>query len=165
MQIGHVAVALVIASYAPELTGGRMDAFSAESIAVTFVAHWLPNLDVIPIGLGWAKRNFHCTWSHTFIFALGVFLLLLPFNVGWALLALASVLVHYLVDLPSTVGLPLFLPFSKKKFSLRLWADTGAGGWASMKGTYEQSWTWILEGGAFLVLFVRAYQVGVWPFT
>ena len=70
MQIGHVAVALVIASYAPAITGGRMDAFSAEAIAVTFVAHWLPNLDVIPIGLRWARRNFHCTWSHTFIFAL-----------------------------------------------------------------------------------------------
>ncbi len=165
MQIGHAAVALVIASFAPELTGGRVDAFSVEAITVAIVSHWLPNLDVIPIWLKWAKPNFHCTWSHSFLFALTVFLVLLPFNVGWAMLALASILLHYAADLPSTVGLPLLLPFSRKRFSLRLWADTGAGGWMSMKGTYEQSWTWILEGGAYVVLFVRAYQVGVWPFA
>lgn len=165
MQVGHVAVALVIASFAPELTGGRMDAFSAESIGVAFIVHWLPNLDVVPIWFGWARPSFHCTWSHSLAFAAAVTVLLLPLDVGWALLALASLLLHYLADLPSTVGLPLLLPFSRRKFSLRLWADTGAGGWASLRGTYEQSWTWILEGGAFVVLFLRAYQVGVWPFT
>ncbi len=36
MQAGHVAVALVISSFAPELTGGRMDAFSPESLGVAF---------------------------------------------------------------------------------------------------------------------------------
>ncbi len=165
MQIGHVAVACVIASFAPELTGGRIEAFSGEALAVAFLAHWLPNLDSIPIWLKWAKPNFHCTWSHTFLFAFLVALLLAPFDVGWALLAFSSLLLHYAADLPSTIGLPLFLPFTWKRFSLRLWADTGAGTWTSMKGTYQQSWTWILEGGAFVVLFIRAYQVGAWPFA
>lgn len=165
MQIGHVAVACVIASFAPELTGGRMEAFSGESLAVAFVAHWLPNLDSIPIWLKWAKPNFHCTWSHSLGFALAVTLILMSFNVGWGLLAFASLVLHYAADLPSTVGLPLLLPFSWKRVSLRLWADTGAGSLMSLKGTYQQSWTWILEGGAFVILFVRAYQLGVWPFA
>lgn len=164
MQVGHGAVALVVASYAPELTGGRMDAFAAESLAVAFAAHWLPNLDILPIGLGWAKKSFHCTWSHSLLFVALTGLLLLPFDLGWAMLASWSLLVHLLADLPSSVGLPLFLPFSRKRFTLKLWADTGHWGWVSFRGTYQQAWTWILEGGAFLALFVRAYQEGMWPF-
>ena len=165
MQAGHVAVALVISSFAPELTGGRMEAFSPESIGVAFAAHWLPNLDVIPIWLRIVKKSFHCTWSHSLLFVALVGLLLLPFDVGWAALTVASLLIHLLADLPSSVGLPLLLPFSKRRFSLNLWADTGYGGWATTRGTYEQAWTWVLEGGAFLLLFVRAYQEVVWPFT
>jgi len=165
MQVGHVAVALAISSFAPELTGGRIDAFSPEAIGVAFAAHWLPNLDVIPIWLGIAKKSFHCTWSHSFFFVALMGVLLWPFNVRWALLTVASLLLHLLADMPSSVGLPLFLPFSKKRFSLNLWADTGYGGWVTFKGTYQQAWTWVLEGGAFVVLFVRAYQEGVWPFV
>lgn len=165
MQVGHVAVALAISSFAPELTGGRIDAFSPEAIGVAFAAHWLPNLDVIPIWLGIAKKSFHCTWSHSFFFVAVMGLILWPFNVGWALLTVASLFLHLLADMPSSVGLPLFLPFSKKRFTLNLWADTGYGGWVTFKGTYQQAWTWVLEGGAFVVLFVRAYQEGVWPFV
>lgn len=164
MQVGHVAMGMVIASLAPELTGGRMDAFSGEAIAVAYAAHFLPNLDVIPIELGWAKKAFHCTWSHSFAFAFGVGLLLMPFDVGWAMLATWSLVLHLLADMPSSVGLPLFLPFSQKRFSFNLWADTGHLGVTTFVGTYQQAWTWILEGGAFFVLFVRAYQEGVWPF-
>lgn len=164
MQVGHVAVAFVISSFAPELTGGRMEAFSPESMGVAFAAHFLPNLDVIPIWLGIAKKSFHCTWSHSLVFVALMGLLLAPFNVGWALLASVSLFIHLMADMPSSVGLPLFLPFSRKRFTLSLWADTGYAGWLTFKGTYEQSWTWVLEGGAFTVLFIRAYQVGVWPF-
>ena len=164
MQLGHVATALVISSFAPELTGGAVQAFSAESIAVSMAAHWLPNLDGIPIMLGWAKKAFHCTWSHSLLFALAVGLILLPFNAGWASLAFVSLLIHFLADMPSSVGLPLLMPLTKKRFTLNLWADTGYFGWESTKGTYLQAWTWILEGGAYLVLFIRAYQEAVWPF-
>ena len=165
MQAGHVAVALAISSYAPELTGGKIQAFSAESIAVTMIAHWLPNLDGIPIMFGWAKKSFHCTWSHSLLFAFLVGLILLPFNVGWSILAFISLLIHFLADMPSSVGLPLFLPFSKKRITLNLWADTGILNWESFKGSYVQAWPWILEGGAYLFLFVRAYQEAVWPFS
>ncbi len=164
MQLGHVAVALVISSYAPELTGGQMEAFSAESIAVSMLAHWLPNLDVIPIWLKIAKPSFHCTWSHSLAFILAVSLLLLPFNSAWAILAAVSLIIHFLADMPSSVGLPLFLPFTKKRYTLSLWADTGYFGWETFIGSYVQAWPWILEGGAFLFLFIRAYQKAVWPF-
>lgn len=164
MQLGHVAVALAVSSYAPEITGGRISAFSAEAIAVSFIAHWLPNFDVIPIKLGWAKDAFHCTWSHSFLFAIIVGLILLPLNIGWSLLAFVSLVVHFLADMPSSVGLPLFMPW-KRRFTISLWADTGHSGWFAFRSTYEQAWTWLLEGGAFVFLFIRAYQVGVWPFA
>lgn len=164
MQVGHVAVSLIISSYAPELTGGKMQAFSDESIAVSLVSHWLPNLDVIPIWLKIAKPSFHCTWSHSLLFVLLAGLILLPINISWAIIAVASLLIHFLADMPSTVGLPLLMPL-KKRFSVRLWADTGYFGWETFKGSYVQAWPWILEGGTYLFLFIRAYQLGVWPFA
>ena len=117
MQAGHYAVALTIASFAPELTGGQIEAFSIEAMAVTLLAHQLPNLDAIPIMLGWAPKSFHCTWSHSFFFAILMGLLLLPFNVGWASLTFMSLVVHLLADMPSSVGLPLFLPFTQKRYA------------------------------------------------
>jgi len=164
MQAGHYAVALTIASFAPELTGGQVDAFSIEAMAVTLLAHQLPNLDAIPIMLGWAPKSFHCTWSHSFFFAILMGLLLLPFNMSWAILTFMSLVVHLLADMPSSVGLPLFLPFTQKRYTFSLWADTGAYGWVSFRGTYEQAWTWILEGGSYLILLIRCYQEAVWPF-
>lgn len=165
MQVGHVAVALVISSYAPELTGGKMQAFSGESIAVAMLAHWLPNLDVIPIWLKWAKDAFHCTWSHSILLALILGAILWPINSAWATLGVASLLLHFMADMPSSVGLPLLLPISRKRFTLSLWADTGHSGWEAFKGSYVQAWTWLLEGGAYLFLFIRAYQEAVWPFV
>ena len=171
MQLGHFAVALAISSYAPELTGGHMNAFSLESIAVALISHELPNLDAIPVWLKWVKPSFHCTWSHSLIFALLVGLILLPFNPGWAIISFVSLIIHFFADLPSSVGLPLFLPFTRKRYSLKLWADTGYFdvrnnfGWETFKGSYVQAWPWILEGGAYLFLFVRAYQKAVWPFV
>jgi membrane-bound metal-dependent hydrolase YbcI (DUF457 family) len=163
MQIGHVAVALVLSSYAPELTGGRIEAFSVQAIVVSFVGHFLPNWDVIPIWLKIAKDSFHCTWTHSLLFALVVGLILLPFNVGWAALCFFGILMHLLADLPSSVGLPLFLPW-KRRFTIKLWADTGHSGMVAFKGSYAQAWTWILEGSAFVVLFIRVYQERAWPF-
>ncbi len=164
MQLGHVAVAFAISSYAPEITSGSIEAFSAEAIAVSFVAHWLPNLDVIPIWLKIVKDSFHCTWSHSLLFVLAVTLILMLFNPAWAMLAAVSMLIHFLADMPSSVGLPLLMPW-RKRFTLNLWADTGHSGWFAFRSTYEQAWTWLLEGGAFLFLLVRTYQEGVWPFA
>ena len=165
MQVGHVAVALAISSYAPELTGGEMDAFSFESILVAMAAHWLPNFDIVPIWLKIAKPSFHCTWSHSLLFMLVLGLFLLPFSISWAAIAVASLLAHFIADLPSSVGLPLLMPFVNKRFSLKLWADTGYFGWETFKGSYIQAWPWILEGGAFIFIYIRAYQEAVWPFV
>jgi membrane-bound metal-dependent hydrolase YbcI (DUF457 family) len=164
MQLGHVAVALTISSFAPEITGGSMEALSTESIVVAMVAHWLPNLDGIPIMLGWAKPSFHCTWSHSILTAGTLAFLVFLFNPAWAVLGFVSLLIHFLADMPSSVGLPLFLPVTRKRFTLNLWADTGYFGWISFRGTYEQAWTWLLEGGAFFILLIRLYQLKAWPF-
>jgi membrane-bound metal-dependent hydrolase YbcI (DUF457 family) len=164
MQLGHVAVALTISSFAPELSGGAMKAFSVESMLLSLAAHELPNIDGLPIMLGWAKKAFHCTWTHSLLFAFVISLLLLLLRPAWAGIALVGILLHFLCDMPSSVGLPVLYPFYKRRITFNLWADTGYFGWESTKGTYMQAWTWILEGGAFLFLFIRAYQEAVWPF-
>jgi membrane-bound metal-dependent hydrolase YbcI (DUF457 family) len=169
VQVGHLALAGAIASFAPEITAAagvpRVNAWSAESIVVVFVAHYLPNFDVIPIKLGWAADRFHCSYSHSLLFAVAVAAALWPFNASWAVLALVSLLLHFVADSGSSVGLPLLLPFSRKRFSLFLWADTGHSGWFAFRSTYQQAWTWVTEGGMFVVLAARLYQLRVWPFS
>ena len=76
-----------------------------------------------------------------------------------------SLLLHFVADSGSSVGLPLLLPFSNKRFSLYLWADTGHSGWFAFRSTYQQAWTWVTEGGMFVVLAARFYQLRVWPFS
>ena len=167
MQLGHVALAATIASYAEPITGWTgvsVSNFSTEALLIAYIAHWLPNLDVLLIWPKIMPDSFHCTWSHSLIFVLLVGLILWPFNVAWAILAVVSLIFHMLADMPSSVGLPLFMP-SKKRFTFKLWADTGHSGWFALRSTYEQSWTWILEGATFLFLFVRMYQCQVWPFA
>ena len=140
-------------------------ALSIESLIVAYGTHWLPNMDVVPIKLGLAKDNFHCTWSHSLLFVVLVGLILWPINASWALMGVISLAIHLLADMPSSVGLPLLLPFTRKRFTLNLWADTGHSGWFCFYSTYQQAWTWILEGGMFVVLLVRFYQLQVWPFS
>jgi hypothetical protein len=137
----------------------------AESLAVVFLAHFLPNLDVIPIKLRWAPDRFHCSYSHSLLFVAAVALAVWPFNASWAILASVSLLLHFVADSGSSVRLPLLLPLSKRRFSLYLWADTGHSGWFAFRSTYQQAWTWITEGGMFVVLAVRCYQLCVWPFA
>jgi membrane-bound metal-dependent hydrolase YbcI (DUF457 family) len=165
VQAGHAALAGTIASFAPQMTAaaGGPIVHGWEAIGVVFVTHFLPNLDIIPIKLKWAPDRFHCTYSHSLPFAAAVGLALWPLNSSWALLAVVSLLLHFAADLGSSVGLPLLLPFSRRRFSLYLWADTGHSGWFAFRSTYEQAWTWITEGGMFVVLAVRSYQLGVWP--
>lgn len=169
MQLGHVALAGTIASFAPQITrsvgGPTIKAWSWESLAIVFLAHFLPNLDVIPIKLGWAKDRFHCTYSHTLFFAAVVGLAFGSINVSCAALAFVSLMLHFAADMGSSVGLPLLLPFSRRRFSLYLWADTGHSGWFTFTGSYRQAWPWLTEGAMFVILAVRAYQLAVWPFN
>jgi len=169
VQVGHVALAATIASFAPQITEAagvpRVEALSVESLVVVFLAHYLPNFDVIPIKLGWAPDRFHCSYSHTLLFAALVGLALWPINASWAVLGMVSLLLHFVADSGSSVGLPLLLPFSRKRFSLYLWADTGHSGWFAFTSTYRQAWTWVTEGGMFVVLAARFYQLRIWPFS
>jgi membrane-bound metal-dependent hydrolase YbcI (DUF457 family) len=133
--------------------------WNPRTIAVVTAAHWLPNLDVLLIWAKLKKADFHCTVTHTLLFAVVVSLVFLPFSIKYGLLVFIALVAHLLADLPCAVGEALFWPFSKRKFTLALWKDTGYWGWKTFKGSYAQLWPWMLEGGAFLFLFYRLWVV------
>src|SRR5437867_692275 len=58
MQFGHLGIALAIASLDPR----------PETFAVVGAAQLLPNADSLAIRAGWAKPDFHGTWSHSLAF-------------------------------------------------------------------------------------------------
>jgi len=58
-------------------------------------------------------------------------------------------------DLPTDTGLPLLLPFSRRRWSLNLWKNTGYWGRAMYVGYYRQPWAWILESAVFAVVAWR----------
>jgi len=154
MQLGHIAVAVSIASYN----------WNPKTIVFVGFMHFLPNFDVLPLKLGWAKRSFHCTITHTFLFALIVSAIALQFGNIWGILAIVSLLTHYLADMGSTVGQPLFYPLSKKKYTWALFKDTGPYGMDSFVGYYSQPMSWGLEVPAFSFAIYRLLAVyGVIP--
>src|SRR6266550_1292591 len=114
MQFGHLGIALAIASLDPR----------PETFLVVGAAQFLPNADSLIIRAGWARPDFHGTWSHSLLFC-------------GAVGALA-------------VGL-----FSRRRFSLNLWKNTGYWGRAMYVGYYRQPWAWILEGAVFAVVAWR----------
>src|ERR1044071_5213896 len=109
MQLGHLGIALVIASLDPR----------PETFAIIGAAQFLPNADSLVIRAGWAKPEFHGTWSHSLMVcgAVGALAVVL-FGPWLGGLALASILLHVAADLPTDTGLPLLLPFSRRRFSL-----------------------------------------------
>jgi membrane-bound metal-dependent hydrolase YbcI (DUF457 family) len=135
MQLGHVPLSLAIATYD----------WNPRTAVFCLAVHWLPNVDSFFEKWGWAKQGFHCTVTHSILFALAVGAVIYPFSPHYALFGLIAVLFHYVADIGSTVGLPLFWPFSKKKFTLALFQDTGSWGWAMFKGYYRQPMAWVLE--------------------
>jgi membrane-bound metal-dependent hydrolase YbcI (DUF457 family) len=78
------------------------------------------------------------------------------FSVHYAIFALVAILAHYAADIGSTVGLPLLWPFSKRKFTLALFQDTGYWGKEMYLGYYRQPMAWVLEG---LVLAFFVYRL------
>jgi len=146
MQFGHVGIALAIASLDPR----------PETFAVVGAAQFLPNADSLLIRAGWAKPGFHGTWSHSLSFcaAAGALAVALfgPLLGG---LAFASIVLHVAADLPTDTGIPLLLPFSRRRFSLNLWENTGYWGGSMYAGYYRQPWPWILEGAVFAVVAWR----------
>lgn len=145
MQVGHVGLALSIATYD----------WKPETIAVVGATHFLPNLDVILIKMGMKEGDFHCSITHTLAFALGISVLFLPFSAKYALFAFISLVGHYVADLGSTVGQQLFWPLSKKKLTIALWQDTGYWGKSMWLGYYRQPWAWFTEIAVFMFLIYR----------
>ena len=62
MQAGHVPLALAIATYD----------WSPEMAVFCLGMHFLPNADSLVVKAGFAKPEFHCTVTHSILFALVV---------------------------------------------------------------------------------------------
>ncbi len=145
MQAGHIPLALSIATYD---WNPRMAVFC-------LAAHMLPNADSLVVKAGLAKPSFHCTVTHSLLFATVVSGLVYLVSPHYAPFAFAALVTHYLADIGSTVGQPLLWPFSKKSFTLRLFKDTGYWGWSMLIGYYRQPMAWVLELGVLAFFIYR----------
>jgi membrane-bound metal-dependent hydrolase YbcI (DUF457 family) len=147
MQLGHIPLALSIATYD----------WNPKTVAFCLAMHFLPNADSLVVRAGWAKPSFHCSVTHSVAFAVAVSALLAPFSPHYALFALVAILTHYVADLGSTVGLPLLWPFTRRKFTLALFKDSGYWGKEMYLGYYRQPMAWVLEGGVVAFLVFRLH--------
>jgi membrane-bound metal-dependent hydrolase YbcI (DUF457 family) len=150
MQLGHIPLALSIATYD----------WSPTTAIFCLGAHFLPNADTLVERAGWAKKGFHCTVTHSLLFAVTVSALVAIVSPHYAVFALVAILAHYAADLGSTVGLPLLWPFSRKKLTLALFEDTGSWGKAMYAGYYRQPASWVLEGGVVAFFVYRLLAIG-----
>ncbi len=149
MQLGHLPLALSIASYD---WSPRMAVFCVGM-------HFLPNVDSLVVKAGFAKPSFHCTVTHTIFFAAGLSGLIALWSPHYAAFAFVALMTHYLADIGSTVGIPLFLPFSKKRYTAMLFKDTGYWGMEMYTGYYAQPMAWVIEGAMILFFTWRMMQV------
>src|SRR2546427_7498844 len=109
MQFGHLGIALAIASIDPR----------PETFAVVTAAQFLPNADSLLIRAGWARPEFHGTWSHSLPFCAAVGALAAGVFGPWlGVLALGSIVLHVVADLPTDTGIPLLLPLDRKSTRL-----------------------------------------------
>ncbi len=151
MQLGHLPLALSIATYD----------WNPKTIAFVVGMHWLPNADSLVVKAGMAKPEFHCTVTHTFLFAVLVSALVALFSPHYAIFAFVAIVAHFAADIGSTVGLPLFWPVYKKRLTLALFKDTGFWGWDMYIGYYKQPMAWILEGAVIAFFVYRLFVIGV----
>ncbi|MDH3457000.1 MAG: metal-dependent hydrolase [Gemmatimonadota bacterium] len=151
MQVGHLPLALSIATYD----------WNPKTVALCVGMHWLPNVDSLVVKAGFAKPEFHCTVTHTVLFAVlvsGVVALISPHYAVFTFVAIVS---HYAADIGSTVGLPLFWPVYPKRLTLALFKDTGYWGWDMYIGYYKQPMAWVLEGAVTAFFIYRLFVIGV----
>jgi hypothetical protein len=99
--------------------------------------------------------GFHCTVTHSLFFALLVGAVIALFSPHYAILGAIAVAAHFAADIGSTVGLPLLWPLTRKKYSLRLFKDTGWWGKEMFIGYYKQPMSWVLEGGVTVFFVYR----------
>lgn len=149
MQLGHVPLALAIATYD----------WNPKTAVVCLGLHFLPNADALVVRAGLAKPSFHCTVTHNIFFATIVTGLVYLISPHYAPFAFVALITHYLADLGSTVGQPLLWPFSKRKFTLSLFKDTGYWGWDMFTGYYKQPMSWVLEGAVGVFFVYRLYVI------
>ena len=151
MQVGHLPLALSIATYD----------WNPKTVALCVGMHWLPNVDSLVVKAGFAKPEFHCTVTHTVLFAVlvsGVVALISP---HYAVFTFVAIVAHYAADIGSTVGLPLFWPVYPKQLTLALFKDTGYWGWDMYIGYYKQPMAWVLEGAVTAFFIYRLFVIGV----
>lgn len=151
MQVGHVPLAVAIATYD----------WNPRMVVFCLGMHFLPNFDSLVERAGWAKSGFHCTVTHTIWFGVTVSALVAIISPHYAVFALIAILTHFAADIGSTVGLPLLWPFYKKKVTLALFKDTGYWGKSMFVGYYKQPMAWVLEGGVIVFLVYRLFAIGV----
>ena len=101
MQFGHAGIALAISTYD----------WNPKTIIVVGIAYFLPNFDSFPMRLGLADKDFHCSITHTFLFAIIVTLCFSLLGVKYGALVFVSLIAHFIADMGYTVGMPLFYPF------------------------------------------------------
>ena len=151
MQLGHLPLALSIATYD----------WNPKTVAFVVAMHWLPNGDSLVVKAGLAKPEFHCTVTHTFLFAVLVSAIVALFSPHYAIFAFVAIVAHFAADIGSTVGLPLFWPVYRKRLTLALFKDTGFWGWDMYIGYYKQPMAWILEGAVIVFFVYRLFVIGV----
>lgn len=150
MQLGHVPLALSIASFD----------WSPRTAIFCLAMHFLPNVDSLVERSGLTGPKFHCTVTHTIWFALAVSVLAAIWSPHYAMFALVAIVLHFFADMGSTVGIPLFWPFSRKRYTLALFRDTGYWGKEMYLGYYRQPMSWVLEGTVVAFFVFRMYQIG-----
>lgn len=149
MQIGHLPLALSIASYD---WNPRMAAFCV-------FMHFSPNFDSLVVKAGYAKPSFHCTVTHSLAWAVGISLAIAIWSPHYAVFAFVALVTHYMADIGSTVGLPLLLPFTNKRYTMALFKDTGYWGREMYLGYYRQPMSWVLEGAVIAFFAYRMLQL------
>ena len=104
----------------------------------------------------WVENGgFHCTVSHSILFAILVSMSIGLFSFHYAAFALVAILAHFAADIGSTVGLPILWPLTRRKYTLALFKDTGWWGKDMLLGFYRQPMPWILEGSAIAFFIFR----------
>ncbi|MCB0293588.1 MAG: metal-dependent hydrolase, partial [Calditrichaeota bacterium] len=97
--------------------------------------------------------------THSVAFAVAVSLFVALFSWEHALLAFVAISSHYAADIGSTVGLPLLWPFTRRKYTLALFEDTGWWGREMFVGYYRQPMAWFLETAVLGFMLYRFWVI------
>jgi len=150
MQLGHVPLALSIATFD----------WNPKTAVFCLAMHFLPNADSLVERSGLAGPKFHCTVTHTTWFAVVVSAIVAIWSPHYAAFAFIAIMLHFFADLGSTVGIPFFWPFIRKRYTLALFKDTGYWGKEMYLGYYRQPAACILEGAVIAFFTLRLFQIG-----